>query len=219
MRQSPKPGQGAEEIKADSKPRVLITGCAGFIGFHLAKLLLDQGYVVHGYDGMTANLDITPKQRRHTILLQNPNFSATEGMLEDLARFDAMADAFQPQVMTHLALQAGVGYRLGNPRAYLESNAIGTFNVMEAAGRHQGAHLLMASTSSIYGANTDIPCAETDKADSHLTINAATKKANESMGHAYAHLWNIPNTMFRFFTVYGPWGRPYLRLSNSPPRS
>ena len=192
--------------------RILITGTAGFIGFHLAKLLLAEGFQVHGYDGMTDYYDVTLKQRRHAMLLQNPNFAATEGMLEDQTRFDAIADAFQPDVIVHLAAQAGVRYSLENPRAYLDSNVIGTFNVMEAARRLAVKHLLMASTSSVYGANTEMPFVETEKADTQLTIYAASKKANESMAHAYAHLWNIPTTMFRFFTVYGTWGRPDLAL-------
>lgn len=167
---------------------------------------------MQGYDGMTDYYDVTLKQRRHAMLLQNPNFSATEGMLEDQARFDAMADQFQPEVIVHLAAQAGVRYSLENPRAYLDSNVIGTFNVMEAARRLEVKHLLMASTSSVYGANTEMPFTETEKTDTQLTIYAATKKANESMAHAYAHLWNLPTTMFRFFTVYGTWGRPDLAL-------
>jgi UDP-glucuronate 4-epimerase len=192
--------------------KVLITGTAGFIGFHLAKLLLAEGFRVQGYDGMTDYYDVTLKHRRHAMLLQNPNFSAVEGMLEDQARFDALADDFRPDVIVHLAAQAGVRYSLENPRAYLDANVIGTFNVMEAARRLRVQHLLMASTSSVYGANTEMPFTETEKADTQLTIYAATKKANESMAHAYAHLWNLPTTMFRFFTVYGPWGRPDMAL-------
>lgn len=192
--------------------RIFITGTAGFIGFHLARLLLAEGFRVHGYDGMTDYYDVTLKQRRHATLLQNPNFSASEGMLEDQARLDAVTDEFKPDVIVHLAAQAGVRYSLENPRAYLDSNVIGTFNVMEAARRLQVRHLLMASTSSVYGANDEMPFRETEKADTQLTIYAATKKANESMAHAYAHLWGLPTTMFRFFTVYGPWGRPDLAL-------
>ncbi|KEO52746.1 NAD-dependent epimerase/dehydratase family protein [Thioclava pacifica] len=192
--------------------RILITGTAGFIGYHLAKLLLDEGFRVHGYDGMTDYYDVALKKRRHAMLLQNPNFTVTEGMLEDLETFDAMADDFKPEIIVHLAAQAGVRYSLEQPRAYIDANVVGTFNVMEAARRHEVQHLLMASTSSVYGANEDMPYAETDKADTQLTIYAATKKATEAMGHSYAHLWNIPTTMFRFFTVYGPWGRPDMAL-------
>ncbi len=192
--------------------RVLITGTAGFIGFHLAKLLLAEGITVQGYDGMTDYYDVALKRRRHQILLQNPHFSATEGMLEDQALFDRIADDFAPDVIVHLAAQAGVRYSLENPRAYLDSNVIGSFTVMEAARRLGVAHLLMASTSSVYGANPEMPFAETHKADTQLTIYAATKKANESMAHAWAHIHDLPITMFRFFTVYGPWGRPDLAL-------
>lgn len=192
--------------------KIFITGTAGFIGFHLASLLLAEGFAVAGYDGMTDYYDVQLKHRRHQHLGRNQLFSATEGMLEDQALLNATVDAFQPSVIVHLAAQAGVRYSLENPRAYIDSNIVGTFNVMEAARRLSVEHLLMASTSSVYGANEQMPFAETEKADAQLTIYAATKKANESMAHAYAHLWHLPTTMFRFFTVYGPWGRPDLAL-------
>jgi len=192
--------------------KILVTGSAGFIGYHLSKLLLAEGFRVHGYDGLTDYYDVSLKERRHQMLLQNPDFTTTVGMLEDQELFDQVADDFKPDVIIHLAAQAGVRYSLENPRAYLNSNVIGTFNVMEAARRHVVDHLLMASTSSVYGANDQMPFIETEKADTQLTIYAATKKANESMAHSYAHLWNLPTTMFRFFTVYGPWGRPDMAL-------
>lgn len=192
--------------------KVLITGTAGFIGFHLARLLLAEGFKVHGYDGMSDYYDIRLKQRRHQILLQSPHFTATEALLEDRQTLDTTFDAFAPEVIVHLAAQAGVRYSIENPRAYLDANVIGSFNVMEAARRLHVDHLLMASTSSVYGANDQMPFSETHKADTQLTIYAATKKATESMGHAYAHLWSLPTTMFRFFTVYGPWGRPDMAL-------
>jgi UDP-glucuronate 4-epimerase len=192
--------------------RVLITGTAGFIGFHLAKLLLAEGIVVHGYDGMTDYYDVRIKERRHQMLLQNQHFSAHIGMLEDFDTLHALALAEQPDVIVHLAAQAGVRYSLENPRAYVSANLTGTFNVMECARELGVDHLLMASTSSVYGANEDMPFNEREKCDTQLTLYAATKKANEVMAHSYAHLWNLPTTMFRFFTVYGPWGRPDMAL-------
>lgn len=192
--------------------KILVTGTAGFIGFHLANLLLEQGHTVHGYDGMTDYYDVSLKKKRHEMLCAHASFSKTEAMLEDIEALSNCAADFQPDVIVHLAAQAGVRYSLENPRSYIDSNIVGTFNVMEVAREHKVDHLLMASTSSAYGANTEMPYAETDKADHQLTIYAATKKANEVMAHSYAHLWDLPTTMFRFFTVYGPWGRPDMAL-------
>jgi UDP-glucuronate 4-epimerase len=191
---------------------VLITGSAGFIGFHLAQMLLAEGFRVVGYDGMTDYYDVRIKERRHQMLLQNQHFSAHIGMLEDFDTLHALALAEQPDVIVHLAAQAGVRYSLENPRAYVSANLTGTFNVMECARELGVDHLLMASTSSVYGANEDMPFNEREKCDTQLTLYAATKKANEVMAHSYAHLWNLPTTMFRFFTVYGPWGRPDMAL-------
>ena len=191
---------------------IFITGTAGFIGYHLADLLLQQGHTVHGYDGMTDYYDVRLKIARHNLLRQYPNFTPTEAMLEDDATLQVAISAARPDVIVHLAAQAGVRYSLENPRAYIDANIIGTFNVMEGARQHRVKHLLMASTSSIYGANTEMPYAETHKVDTQMSFYAATKKANEAMAHSYAHLHGIPTTMFRFFTVYGPWGRPDMAL-------
>jgi UDP-glucuronate 4-epimerase len=187
---------------------VLITGTAGFIGFHLARLLLAEGFRVVGYDGMTPYYDPALKRARHQILLQSPSFTCEEGMLEDMARLQSLCERERPEIIVHLAAQAGVRYSLENPRAYVEANLVGAFNVLECARMLGVGHLLMASTSSAYGANTEMPFVETQRTAHPLTFYAATKQANEAMAHSYAHLWKLPVTMFRFFTVYGPWGRP-----------
>ena len=191
---------------------VFITGSAGFIGYHLAQLLLDEGFRVVGYDGMTDYYDVRLKERRHQMLAQNQHFSGHVGMLEDFDALHALTMKAKPDIIVHLAAQAGVRYSLENPRAYVDANLVGTFNVMECARELGVHHLLMASTSSVYGANEDMPFDEREKCDTQLTLYAATKKANEAMAHSYAHLWNLPTTMFRFFTVYGPWGRPDMAL-------
>jgi len=192
--------------------RFLVTGSAGFIGFHLSKRLIADGHLVVGFDGMTSYYDVRLKQKRHAMLEATNGFRAHIGMLEDteaLAR--AVADC-EPDIIIHLAAQAGVRYSLENPRAYVDANLVGTFNVLEAAREAKVKHLLLASTSSVYGGNEKMPFAETDPADSPMTLYAATKKAGEAMSHSYAHLWHIPTTCFRFFTVYGPWGRPDMAL-------
>lgn len=157
--------------------RAFITGTSGFIGFHLARLMLDQGWQVHGFDGMTSYYDIALKRARLALLQQNRGFTQTEAMLEDAEAVMQAAQDARPDVIVHLAAQAGVRYSLEAPRAYIDSNLTGTFNVMEAARELKVGHLLMASTSSVYGANEEMPFRETDKADHPLTIYAATKKS------------------------------------------
>jgi UDP-glucuronate 4-epimerase len=191
---------------------VLVTGSAGFIGFHLCKRLLAEGFRVVGVDALTGYYDVRLKERRLAQLNQTAEFANEVLDILDMDRFRATAERTAPDVIVHLAAQAGVRYSLENPRAYIDTNVTGTFNVMECARSLEVAHLLMASTSSVYGANEEMPFTETEKADTPLTIYAATKKANEAMAHSYAHLWNLPTTMFRFFTVYGPWGRPDMAL-------
>jgi len=192
--------------------RYLITGTAGFIGFHLAKRLIDEGHFVVGFDGMTPYYDVTLKQRRHEILARSNGFKAIVGMLEDRAALNHAAEIAEPEVIIHLAAQAGVRYSLENPKAYVDSNLIGSWNILELARELGPKHLMLASTSSIYGANEKIPFAETDRADEPMTLYAATKKSMELMAHSYAHLYKVPTTAFRFFTVYGPWGRPDMAL-------
>ena len=192
--------------------RIIVTGSAGFIGFHLCKLLLAEGFDVIGIDALTDYYDVNLKVARHEILEQSNHFKAHIVNIEDNAALTAIFKEVKPEAVVHLAAQAGVRYSLENPRAYIDTNIIGTFNVMECARAFNVGHLLMASTSSVYGANEEMPFTETEKADTPLTIYAATKKANEMMGHSYAHLWNLPVTMFRFFTVYGPYGRPDMAL-------
>ena len=188
---------------------IIVTGAAGFIGSHVAHVLLDRGDRVVGLDNINDYYSVKLKQDRLARLTDRDGFTFHQVDLADFEALKAVVAQCGPiRGIIHLAAQAGVRYSLENPRAYVESNIVGTFNVMEAARRHKVRHLLMASTSSIYGANTDMPFDECEKADTQLTMYAATKKANESMGHSYAHLWDLPTTMFRFFTVYGPWGRP-----------
>ena len=192
--------------------RFLITGTAGFIGFHLARRLLADGHVVHGVDGLTPYYDLALKQARHHILEESVAFTPHIVMLEDQERLEEAASASAPDVIVHLAAQAGVRYSLEHPRAYIDANLAGTFNVLEIARALSVRHLILGSTSSIYGMDSLSPFSELGLADHPVSLYAATKKATELMAHSYAHLWKIPTTATRFFTVYGPWGRPDMAL-------
>ncbi len=191
---------------------VLVTGSAGFIGFHLARRLIADGHAVTGVDGMTAYYDVALKRARVAALGASNLFRNHEAMLEDQETLDRIADEARPDVVIHLAAQAGVRYSIEQPRPYVDSNLVGSFNVLELVRRLKPRHFLMASTSSVYGANATMPFRETDRTDHPMTFYAATKKAAEDMAHSYAHLWQVPTTAFRFFTVYGPWGRPDMAL-------
>lgn len=192
--------------------RYFITGTSGFIGFHLARNLLELGHEVAGFDGMTPYYNLRLKEARNAALLQFPRFKQNICMLEDSDSLVRVIGHFQPNVIIHLAAQAGVRYSLENPSAYMDSNLRGSFNVLEAAQKFAVEHLMLASTSSVYAANETIPFKENDKTDEPLTFYAATKKSMEVMAHSYAHLYKVPTTVFRFFTVYGPWGRPDMAL-------
>lgn len=192
--------------------RFLVTGTAGFIGFHLARRLLDDGHEVTGIDGFTPYYDVRLKERRHALLTARDSFEGHRVMLEDAARLSEIWSSRPFDVVVHLAAQAGVRYSLENPRSYIDANIGGTFNVLELARARPVGHLLLASTSSVYGANADVPFRETDRAVHQLSLYAATKLATEHIAHSYSHLWQLPMTAFRFFTVYGPWGRPDMAL-------
>ncbi len=189
-----------------------MTGTAGFIGFHLAQRLLADGHSVTGYDGVTNYYDVSLKRARLALLAEHPNFTFVEAMLEDGARVKEALAGSRAQLVFHLAGQAGVRYSIDHPQSYVQSNLVGTSNVLEAARETPPEHLIFASTSSVYGGNTKIPFAETDRADSPVSLYAATKKSGEAMVHSYSHLWGIAATSVRFFTVYGPWGRPDMAL-------
>jgi UDP-glucuronate 4-epimerase len=188
--------------------RIFVTGAAGFIGFHLCRRLLDDGHVVDGFDGLTAFYDQGLKAERRALLEARNGFRLHVAMLEDEPALAAALAAAKPEIVVHLAAQAGVRYSLENPRAYVQSNIIGTFNLLEASRESPPRHMLIASTSSVYGASRHIPFVEHQHTDQPLTLYAASKKATEVMAHAHAHLWGLPVTAFRFFSVYGPWGRP-----------
>ncbi len=192
--------------------RVLVTGAAGFIGSHLSQRLLARGDTVLGYDNLNAYYDPRLKQARLDRLLPQAGFSFVQASLEDRAALEAAFDGFGPQRVVNLAAQAGVRYSLENPQAYIDSNIVGFLNILEAC-RHRGIeHLVYASSSSVYGANKKLPFAVEDSVDHPVSMYAATKKANELMAHTYSHLFGLPTTGLRFFTVYGPWGRPDMAL-------
>src|SRR5262245_54326130 len=192
--------------------RALVTGTAGFIGFHLARRLLADGHTVLGLDGITPYYDQTLKRRRHQELAQFPNFVAREGMLEEPKLLAACVAEANADIVIHLAAQAGVRYSAENPRAYIDSNVVGTFNLLEALRPRLPRHLLIASTSSVYGANTQQPFEERHNTDHPVSLYAATKKATEAIAYSYADLHGVPTTAMRLFTVYGPWGRPDMAL-------
>ena len=192
--------------------KILITGSSGFIGFHLARKLLEKGHKIHGFDSMNNYYDVRLKSARYSILRKYKNFSFTKSKLENKNNLEKSFKKFKPQIVIHLAAQAGVRYSIQKPRVYLDSNIIGTYNVIEISHKYKVKHLMMASSSSVYGANKKFPFKENDKTDTQLSIYAATKKATESMAHSYSNIWKIPITMLRFFTVYGPWGRPDMAL-------
>jgi UDP-glucuronate 4-epimerase len=192
--------------------RFLITGTAGFIGFHLARHLLAAGHAVTGIDGITPYYDQALKRRRHDLLGRSAQFSAREIMLEDASRLNDCIVSVPADVVVHLAAQAGVRYSVENPRAYLDSNIVGTFNLVEALRKSPCRHLLVASTSSVYGASTQQPFEETHPTDRPVSLYAATKKATELLAYHFSCDTGVPTTAIRLFTVYGPWGRPDMAL-------
>ena len=190
------------------KTKLFITGSSGFIGFHVAKRYLDKGFKVYGFDSMNNYYDVKLKRSRLNILKKYKNFFFTKGNLENQKKLDSSINKFKPSIIIHLAAQAGVRYSIENPKIYLNSNIIGTFNVIECAKKLKIKHLIIGSSSSVYGANKKFPFQEIDKTDRQISFYAATKKSTENIAHSYSSLWKIPITVLRFFTVYGPWGRP-----------
>ena len=190
------------------KSKIYITGAAGFIGFHAAKKFLNKGIKVHGFDSMNNYYDPRLKKARLIILKKYKNFSFTKGLLENQKLLNQSVLKFKPSIIIHLAAQAGIRYSVNNPDVYLNSNIFGTFNIIKIAHKIKVKHLIIGSSSSVYGANKKIPFKELDKTDHQISFYAATKKSTESLAHSYSSLWKLPITMLRFFTVYGPYGRP-----------
>jgi UDP-glucuronate 4-epimerase len=188
--------------------RILVTGAAGFIGFHVAARLAAQGVEVLGIDNVNDYYDVALKQARLSELRQHPSFRFARLDIADSEAFTREMVAFAPDVVIHLAAQAGVRYSLDHPHAYVRSNLSGFLTILEACRHHPVSHLIYASSSSVYGANEKVPFSEHDRADHPVSLYAATKRANELMAHTYAHLFGVRATGLRFFTVYGPWGRP-----------
>jgi len=199
-------------LQFGKKKTALVTGAAGFIGFHISKRLLEEGWHVIGLDCMSDYYDVTLKESRDSFLLQDPGYQSIREKIETPNCLPQIFSDCQPDIVIHLAAQAGVRYSIENPRAYLESNIIGTFELLEAARKQPPKHILLASTSSAYGANKKMPYLENVKADHQMSFYSASKKSAENMAHSYSHLFNLPITVFRFFTVYGPWGRPDMAL-------
>ena len=197
---------------AENNLRVLLTGSAGFIGFHTASQLLQQGATVLGVDNFSDYYDVDLKEQRNNILENHPQFRVARVSIEDAGAVRDVWRDFAPDVVIHLAAQAGVRYSIDHPESYIGTNLIGTYNLLELARHHPVRHFLAASTSSVYGANRDMPFDERQRTQTPISLYAATKGATELMGHSYSHLYNIPITFFRFFTVYGPWGRPDMAL-------
>ena len=191
---------------------VLVTGAAGFIGFHLSKRLCDTGFKVIGIDNLNDYYDVNLKNSRLSTLKTLPNFSFHKIDLHDKVAIDKLFSSHQIDYVVNLAAQAGVRYSITNPYAYIESNVTGFLNILEACRHHPVKHLVYASSSSVYGANRKMPFSVHDNVDHPLALYAVTKKSNELMAHSYSHLYNIPTTGLRFFTVYGPYGRPDMAL-------
>jgi UDP-glucuronate 4-epimerase len=192
--------------------KILVTGAAGFIGSQLALRLLERGDEVLGLDNLNAYYDVRLKEARLARLTQSRKFSFVKAGIEDSAAVNRIFADARPGRVAHLAAQAGVRYSIQDPGAYVASNLVGFANILEACRHHPVEHLVFASTSSVYGASRKVPFSEHDVADHPVSFYAATKKANEAMAHSYAHLYGIPCTGLRFFTVYGPWGRPDMAL-------